>query len=542
MNPIKNLSLGKKLGLAFGLLLILQLLTGGAGWYVKQRMGGVVDYLSGPAWSAADGAMETQIHIEAQVIEVLRMTLPGADLSGLRASLAAATKNADEALARVTASALLPKAELDRLRQDHDALELSQAQLLAALAVAETNPEALVAAQQDYAQKAGAAIETLGKVEELGDATFESQAALVDELRATINLVLACTIGLGFVATLFLTWASVNSVAAPVARVAQELREIASASGSLRVRLPVTSEDEVGQLASAFNAFMGKLQGTIDSIAELSNNLATASNQLSAATSTVSNSISQQQEETDQIATAVNELAASAQAIASTTSTANAASDRSQSRAQEGRSVIGTVMSSITGLAQDVQGATTAILDLERNSNDIGRVLEVIRAIAEQTNLLALNAAIEAARAGDQGRGFAVVADEVRTLAQRTGESTEEIHQMIDGLQSAIRRVSSTMELSRQQAVSTAETAHHAESALEAIGTAVDESRRLNSEIAGATDEQQNVTSSVHHTVLKIHQHMIDNAAAAEESSRTADHLRELAQRLNASLAQFRTT
>ena len=542
MNSFRNLSLGSKLGLAFGLLFVLQLVTGSAGWYAKQRIGDVVDYLTGPAWSAADGAMETQINIEAQVIQVLRMGLPDADQAGLRASLAKTTRDSGESMARVTSSELLPKAEIERLRRDYDALQRSQEALLTALAGQDTHPEALAAAEHAYAEQAGVVLETLTKVEELGDATFESQAKLVAELESQVNTVLSGALALGIAMTLLLTWVSMKAVATPVARVAQELRQIASSSGSLKVRLPVESEDEVGQLASAFNAFMAKLQGTLDAIGELSNNLASASNQLSAATNSVSSSISRQQEETDQIATAINELAASAQSIASTTSTANAASDRSQSRAQEGRSVIGSVMSSIGGLAQDVQGATTAILDLERNSNDIGRVLEVIRAIAEQTNLLALNAAIEAARAGDQGRGFAVVADEVRTLAQRTGESTEEIHQMIDGLQNAIRRVSSTMELSRQQAISTAETAHHAESALEAIGSAVDESRRLNSEIAGATDEQQNVTSSVHHTVLKIHQHMIDNAAAAEESSRTADHLRDLAQRLNSALSQFRTS
>jgi methyl-accepting chemotaxis protein len=198
-------------------------------------------------------------------------------------------------------------------------------------------------------------------------------------------------------------------------------------------------------------------------------------------------------------------------------------------------------MNSISGLAADVQDATTAILDLERNSSDIGRVLDVIRAIAEQTNLLALNAAIEAARAGDQGRGFAVVADEVRTLAQRTGESTEEIHKMIDGLQTAIRRVSSSMEQSRQQAVSTADTANQAETALSAIGSAVDESRRLNVEIAGATDEQRNVTSTVQQTVMKMHNHMVETSAAAEASYRTAEDLRQLTRQMNETLNLFKT-
>jgi len=132
------------------------------------------------------------------------------------------------------------------------------------------------------------------------------------------------------------------------------------------------------------------------------------------------------------------------------------------------------------------------------------------------------------------------VADEVRTLAQRTGESTEEIHTMIDGLQTAIRRVSSSMEQSRQRAMATAETANEAEAALAAIGNAVDESRRLNAEIAGATDEQRNVTGTVQQTVIKIHNHMIETAAAAEASFRTADQLRALATRMNDTLSLFK--
>ena len=320
---------------------------------------------------------------------------------------------------------------------------------------------------------------------------------------------------------------------------ANHLERIAKADGNLGVQLAVNSRDEVGELAGAFNAFVGKLRLTFGARSRLSSDVETASQQLSTATNVVSTSIDKQQIETDQIATAFNELASSAQSIADTTSVANTASERSQERAEEGRQVMGEVTRSISGLAHDVQNATGAILDLERNSGDIGRVLDVIRAIAEQTNLLALNAAIEAARAGDQGRGFAVVADEVRTLAQRTGESTEEIHKMIEALQNTIRRVSSSMEQSRQKAVATADTALKAESAISAIGTAVDENRRLNAEIAGASNEQRNVTETIQQTVIKTHNHMIETCAAAEGSLRTADNLGNLARRMNETLSSF---
>jgi len=109
-------------------------------------------------------------------------------------------------------------------------------------------------------------------------------------------------------------------------------------------------------------------------------------------------------------------------------------------------------VSAIHTLSGDVSEVINVITELRNESNNIGSVLDVIKAIAEQTNLLALNAAIEAARAGESGRGFAVVADEVRSLAQRTHESTEEIQAMIEALQSEALKAVSVMQSSVDQA------------------------------------------------------------------------------------------
>ena len=542
MGWFNSMRLGTKLGFAFGLLCLLVLITGGAGWYGKQRFVEALGFVTGPAWEAADGAMETQILIEKEVILVLQAARPGANLAQLLAALKDSSDEAATAMQRVLGSELIPAGQRDALRRDAAALNDSRNAYLQSLQDPMASPEILAAQRQDFDIKTDAALATLTAVEATGDAQVETQYAEILRLQDHVSVVLIVAMLAGVLASILLTMLAIRTVARPVAEAAAHLQLIANAEGNLDARLAVNSSDEVGELAQGFNAFVGKLRHTLGSIAHLGADVANASSQLSSATSAVSSSIDKQQMETDQIATAINELAASAQSIADTTSIANAASDRSQERATDGRGVMSAVMTSISGLAHDVQGATTAILDLERNSADIGRVLDVIRAIAEQTNLLALNAAIEAARAGEQGRGFAVVADEVRTLAQRTGQSTEEIHNMIDGLQTAIRRVSSSMEQSRQRAMATAETAHEAEAALAAIGNAVDESRRLNAEIAGATDEQRNVTGAVQQTVMKIHNHMIETAAAAEASFRTADQLRTLATRMNDTLSLFKAS
>jgi methyl-accepting chemotaxis protein len=537
MSWINSLRLATKLGLAFGLLGCLLLVTGATGFYANHKLTSAIDFLTGPAWNAADGALEAQIFIEHEIILVLQSLELTAERDQNLADLESAKKQSSTGLARLLASDLIPSADRERLTANKTALDDSRNRLLNAV----TDPLISLAVLGSYRQSlhhdVTQILATLTTIDAIGDAQVEGQKIAATALAATTNNILTVAVTLGLLACLLVALSINRNVLQPVVEMANHLERIAKTDGNLGVQLAVNSRDEVGDLAGAFNAFVGKLRLAFGAVSRLNSEVETASRQLSTATNVVSTSIDKQQVETDQIATAFNQLAASAQSIADTTSVANTAAERSQERAEEGRQVMGEVTRSISGLARDVQNATGAILDLERNSGDIGRVLDVIRAIAEQTNLLALNAAIEAARAGDQGRGFAVVADEVRTLAQRTGESTEEIHKMIEALQDTIRRVSSSMEQSRQKAVASADTALKAESAISAIGTAVDENRRLNAEIAGASNEQRNVTESIHQTVIKTHKNLIETCAAAEGSLRTADDLGNLSRRMHETLS-----
>jgi methyl-accepting chemotaxis protein len=166
-------------------------------------------------------------------------------------------------------------------------------------------------------------------------------------------------------------------------------------------------------------------------------------------------------------------------------------------------------------------------------------VLDVIRGISEQTNLLALNAAIEAARAGEQGRGFAVVADEVRTLASRTQRSTQEIQQMIAGLQEGAGEAVRVMGASRASSATTVDMAQQADQALSAINLSVEKINEMNTQIAAAAEEQHTVAEMINGSVINIAHLSEESRHRTESTARASDELSQLAQRLRATVHRF---
>ena len=189
---------------------------------------------------------------------------------------------------------------------------------------------------------------------------------------------------------------------------------------------------------------------------------------------------------------------------------------------------------------EQLNNAGDTVNQLNQDSEEIGRVLEVIRSVAEQTNLLALNAAIEAARAGEAGRGFAVVADEVRNLARRVQESTGEIETIVEKLQNGARSTVEVMEQSRSSAGETREQAGQAGEALEGIAGAVGRISDMANQIASATEEQRATAEDTTQNVTRTSEAIDDLSQDVAKVSETADSLAGMSSDLNGIVSRFR--
>lgn len=232
-----------------------------------------------------------------------------------------------------------------------------------------------------------------------------------------------------------------------------------------------------------------------------------------------------QRREADAVAQTIGEMAQTMHLVTGNANSAAEAAREANREAQEGQQVVNSVTDAIHSLASEVERAATAMQTLEADTESIGAILEVIRGIADQTNLLALNAAIEAARAGEQGRGFAVVADEVRTLAQRTQQATQEIHEMIARLQSGSTNAVKVMEEGRRQAELSVDQANRAGTSLSTITNAVNSICRMNEEIAEAIKRQTTSADTVNNRLGRIVQLADESGQRTSQRQRMSEEL-----------------
>lgn len=367
----------------------------------------------------------------------------------------------------------------------------------------------------------------------LMEAQSESDLLLHQEIAMAI-------IAIAFVIALILGYIIPLKITKSVEHVGLRIREIAEGDGDLTQRINSKNKDELGDLAHEFDHFVEQLRQIIGNIHTQSKALGGMTSGLKNASDNTNNISSALGKASASMISAGHEINVSNQKMAKVaTDTASEAETSSELTAQ-GIQAVNSSHKAISSLIKDIEESLSRAADLEKSSEAISSVLEVIRNIAEQTNLLALNAAIEAARAGEQGRGFAVVADEVRTLATRTQSSTDEIETIIEQLKINVRESSTSTQNSRENADNTASNFNSVISIFDSLNTSFGKVQLMASQTAKATHEQTTLANDINHNLSSLKEQTDGVKDVSSVINKQSTQISELYNTLNKEVGRFK--
>jgi methyl-accepting chemotaxis protein len=359
---------------------------------------------------------------------------------------------------------------------------------------------------------------------------------------------------IGIAAIVIVALLLARSIIRPVQGVVASLTDLAQGEGDLTTRLPVTTHDEIGQLAQRFNEFMDKLQNMIKDITSGVGTLSSSSTELSAISQQMSASAEQTSGKSETVATAAEEMSANMGSVSAAMEQSSTNTSMVASAAEEMTATINEIAKnaeqarSISDQAvSQTRDAGQQMATLGKAAQSIGKVTETITEISEQTNLLALNATIEAARAGEAGKGFAVVANEIKELARQTADATldikKQIHDMqastgctveaidqigkvIDNVNEIVGSIATAVE---EQSVSTKEIAENISQVSIGIG-------EVNENVAQSTS----VAGEITHSITEVNQAAGEMANSSSQVRLSAEELSTLAEQLNEMVRRFK--
>lgn len=378
--------------------------------------------------------------------------------------------------------------------------------------------------------QAGEAVKQQGRIE-------EQQTA--EEIKQYQDMTIIIVI-IGFIVAFVVSYYIPKSITKNVTNISQRIREISDGDGDLTARINSTTKDELGDLSHEFDTFVGNLQTIMKTVQLKSSALGDSTHQLEAVANSVNQITQRLVESSDSIVSAASEMSMANAQMADVASHTSNESTSAAEHIDRGRGVVKSSHASIDSLVANIEITMTKAEELEKNSEAISSVLEVIRGIAEQTNLLALNAAIEAARAGEFGRGFAVVADEVRQLATQTGESTNQIEKMISQLSDSVSDAFMAIKQSKSNAHSAVNNFDSVIQVFDALNDSLSSVRALSEQTALATQEQSSVSNEINQNLIAMKEQTDGVDRASKAIRQQFNELNSVYLELNTQVSNFK--
>ena len=510
---MKNVFIGRKITIVFGIVLVVSSLTTGVGLWQLNKMR-----------DATKELLEMSLAKERLVSDWYRIIFAGARrtlaiakssdnalVEFFAADSAKGTKDAGETLKKV--GVLLTSEQetalLKGISAARDTYNVHKAAVTKAKAANDNDTASAVLA----ASFIPAADVYQQRLRDL--VAFEREQ--IDQSAQAIDATASMSFRLQLILTLFLALLVVvcgvalkSSIVGPLHYAIGVARRVAK--GDLTADVTVDSRDEAGQLLQALSEMNGSLRGLITEVMQSADTITSASGEIAQGNADLSTRTEAQAASIEETASSMEELTATVAHSADNAGQANKLALGATTLATKGGNVVGQ--------------AVATMAEIKLGSQRISEITSIIDGIAFQTNILALNAAVEAARAGEQGRGFAVVASEVRSLAQRSAAAAKEISVLISD---SVDKVNTGSKL-----------VDDAGSTMTEIVKSIKEVATIMMEITAATREQNLGLNSINQVFAEMDNSTRMNAAMVEEASAAAMSMQDEALRLSAAISVFR--